>query len=107
MQHWGLEPQGARNEVVVSIPRQPGCQPVGIVTDASISADSSNNIYNSRLFLTSEKLRGEINNPAYYLSGNSEEINRDADLLMLTNGWRRLKWDQVIARRILKTRLCP
>lgn len=99
VQHWGLG-RRARNEVVVSIPDSLVANLSVSVTDASISADSSNNIY-SRLFLTSE-LRGEINNPAYYLSGNSDEINRDADLLMLTNGWRRLKWDQVIARRIPK-----
>lgn len=47
---------------------------------------------NSYFWLESE-LNGKIENPQYYLSGESEEIKKATDHLMLTHGWRRFNWD--------------
>jgi hypothetical protein len=47
------------------------------------------------VWLTSE-LNGTIEDPAYYFSVSTEEVRRATDYLMLTYGWRRFKWQQVL-----------
>src|SRR5215218_7603531 len=48
----------------------------------------------SYIWLTSE-LRGNIESPHYYFGNdNPEEINKAADNLMLTHGWRRFRWEE-------------
>lgn len=64
------------------------------VTDGAGSYDSSRNIF-SQLLLSSE-LRGTIYNPAYYFSGAEDSIAHHLDLVMLTNGWRRFVWNDVL-----------
>ncbi len=49
---------------------------------------------NGYVWLESE-LGSGIENPQYYLS-NTEEAKKAADNLMLTYGWRRFKWEQVL-----------
>jgi hypothetical protein len=93
VQHWGLNKR-ARNEIKITIPDSLAGNLSVSVTDAGISADSSNNII-SHLLLSSE-LRGDIYNPAYYFSDRSEQVSQQLDLVMLTHGWRRFKWEQVI-----------
>jgi hypothetical protein len=46
------------------------------------------------LWLSSD-LKGKIENPSYYFSGNSKEINEALDNLILTHGWRRFNWDEI------------
>jgi len=47
------------------------------------------------LWLTSE-LNGPIEQPGFYFSAWNDEVLRTADYLMMTNGWRRFKWDDVL-----------
>lgn len=101
VQHWGLNKR-ARNEIKITIPDSISANMSVAVTDASIGTDSSSNII-SHLLLTSE-LKGDVYNPAYYFSDRSELISQHLDLVMLTNGWRRFKWEQVIAGKIPKPR---
>src|SRR5262249_7591817 len=54
-----------------------------------------NNIF-SDLLLTSD-LPGFINDPAYYFSSDEDSIREALDLVMLTNGWRRFNWKELIA----------
>ncbi len=49
----------------------------------------------SYLLLSSE-LKGNITSPAYYFQSNSKEAEDAADDLMLTQGWRRFKWDDIL-----------
>jgi hypothetical protein len=66
------------------------------VTDADLAAQdySTENIY-SGLLLTSD-LKGYVHNPAYYFSSNSDSVKTALDLLMMTNGWRRFKWNDLL-----------
>jgi len=48
------------------------------------------------LWLTSD-LRGHVEQPAYYLSAAPDAAAAAADNLMLTQGWRRFAWAQVLA----------
>jgi hypothetical protein len=63
------------------------------VTDASIETSADNTIY-SDLMLSGD-IKGKINNPGYYLSGDSDGITANLDLVMLTNGWRKYDWEKI------------
>jgi len=65
------------------------------VTDAESDGDKPNdeNII-SRLLLSGD-LKGYIHNPYYYFSGNSDSLAGQLDLVMMTHGWRRFKWEQL------------
>ncbi len=48
----------------------------------------------SYLYLASD-LTGHIQDPSYYFQDPTLEIMENADLLMLTQGWRRIKWESL------------
>ena len=50
------------------------------------------------LWLQSD-LRGTIESPAFYFNGSREETLPAMDNLMLTHGWRRFKWDDILQER--------
>ena len=49
----------------------------------------------SRLLLTAD-LNGYIHNPTYYFSSDDDSVKYAIDLLMMINGWRRFKWEELI-----------
>jgi hypothetical protein len=52
----------------------------------------------SYLYLASD-LKGYIENADYYFSSSAPEVASAADNLMLTQGWRRFKWNDVLDNR--------
>lgn len=94
VKHWGLNKR-ARNEIEIEVPDSLSANLSVAVTDAAIGEDTSNNII-STLLLSSE-LKGKINNPAYYFSNNSDSVMQQLDLVMLTNGWRHIDWENLVA----------
>ena len=63
------------------------------VTDAdAFEKDSADNICSS--LLLSSELRGAINDPGWYFA-NADNMQL-LDLVMLTNGWRHFKWDEIL-----------
>lgn len=50
---------------------------------------------NEYLWLTSE-LSGLVEQPSFYFSENSKAVQQTTDLLMMTSGWRRFNWEQVL-----------
>jgi hypothetical protein len=89
---WGLNKR-ARDEVKITIPDSLQANLSVSVTDASLEADSSDNII-SHLLLTGE-LKGLVYHPAYYFSGTADSLVQNLDLVMLTHGWRRFKWEDI------------
>ena len=69
------------------------------VTDAGLNpiTDNEENIY-SQLLLSSD-LKGTIYNPAYYFSSTEDSVKEHLDLVMRTNGWRRFKWEDIVAEK--------
>lgn len=71
----------------------------GNVSMVVVNADLNNapvdkmNIQNY-LWLSSD-LKGYIENPAYYFNPQNKDRHRLMDLLMMTQGWRRFKWQDV------------
>jgi hypothetical protein len=92
VQKYGLSKRG-RNEIEVTVPQGIEANFSISVTDGSIENDSSDHIV-SHFLLTSE-LRGNIYKPSYYFKNNSDSLAQKLDLVMLTNGWRRFKWEEV------------
>lgn len=93
VQRWGLN-RRARNEWQITLPDSMQQASLSVaVTDAAIGSDSSNNII-SQLLLAGD-IRGRVHNPAYYFSGNSDVVAQHLDLVMLTHGWRRFRWEDV------------
>jgi hypothetical protein len=65
------------------------------ITDAEVDGNRpwDDNII-SRLLLTSD-LRGYVKSPYYYFQNNSDSLIQQLDLVLLTHGWRRFKWDDL------------
>lgn len=61
---------------------------MAVVLQDSLQSTGQEDILNY-LFLSSE-LKGAIESPAYYFSNDNPEVKETTDLLMMTQGWRRL-----------------
>ncbi|UAY52304.1 hypothetical protein [Ferruginibacter albus] len=66
------------------------------VTDGDLNPVSGNedNIYSS--LLLSQDVKGYVYNPAYYFSSDDDSVKQHLDLVMMTNGWRRFKWEELL-----------
>ncbi|GGH16766.1 TonB-dependent receptor plug domain-containing protein [Mucilaginibacter phyllosphaerae] len=67
------------------------------VTDESkvpVNESSENNIL-ANLLLTSD-IKGYVEQPAYYFNNISDKTRADLDLLMLTQGYRRYQWKEIM-----------
>ena len=88
-----------KNVIQIDVPDTIPCNLSVSVTDAGInpSHPGEEDIF-SGILLTSE-IKGYVYNPAYYFSGNQDSITEHLDLVMMTNGWRRFKWNDILAGR--------
>ena len=69
------------------------------VTDAgSTSAPREEENIFSHVLLSSD-IKGYVYDPSYYFSSKDDSVLQHLDLVMMTHGWRRFKWDDVIAGR--------
>ncbi len=70
------------------------------VTDAEVDGNRpwDDNIITS-LLLTGD-LHGFVKNPYYYFQNNSDSLIQQLDLVMLTHGWRRFKWEDLAKGRL-------
>jgi hypothetical protein len=82
-----------RNVVEIEVPDSMKCNMSLAVTDAEVDGKKSgdDNII-SRLLLTGD-IHGYVNDPYYYFKDNSDSLAMQLDLVMLTHGWRRFRWD--------------
>ncbi|TGE28293.1 hypothetical protein [Hymenobacter metallicola] len=60
----------------------------------------------SYLWLASD-VKGYIENPEYYFSATSPDVAQAADNLMLTQGWSRFRWEDVVANKKPALRFYP
>lgn len=68
------------------------------VTDLGVSDDGKEDIFSR--FLLSDELKGFIFQPAYYFSSTADSVQQHLELVMLTHGWRRFKWDDLAAGKL-------
>lgn len=80
--------------------------------DASITVYAANGIdapvadIQSYLWLKSE-LRGNIESPGYYFTNQGERVKEALDNLMLTHGWRRFVWEEVLKSKNVSMQYLP
>ena len=74
-------------------------------TKVPANQDMENNIM-ANLLLTSD-LKGYIEQPAYYFNNVNDNTRKDLDVLMLTQGYHRFEWKQVLAENIPAMRYQP
>ena len=89
-----------KNVVVIDVPDTLKSNLSIAITDAGLSKtdpDADNIV--SHLLLSGD-LRGYIHNPYYYFTGNDDTVRSHLDLVMLTNGWRRFKWEDLAAGKL-------
>lgn len=84
----------AKNEFKISVPDNLSSSLSVSVTDAKIDYDNSDNMI-SHLLLTGE-LKGYVYDADHYFLNNSDSVANQLDLVMLTHGWRRFDWQQVV-----------
>jgi hypothetical protein len=74
--------------------------PVGANMSVSVyRIDSLQSIQNQNIdnyFWLSSDLKGNIESPSYYFSEKSAEADEALDNLMLTHGWRRFSWQNIL-----------
>jgi len=70
------------------------------VSDADMNNQTANNTIISD-FLLNGDLKGYIHNPAFYFENNTDAaVKSKLDLVMLTHGWRRYNWADMMAQQL-------
>jgi hypothetical protein len=94
----------SRKKIELTVDAKDELQKPGMA-DMSVSVyriDSLQSIQNEAidnyLWLTSD-LRGNIESPAYYFSEKNSEVDEATDNLMLTHGWRRYTWQDILQNK--------
>ncbi|RSK42793.1 MG2 domain-containing protein [Hymenobacter perfusus] len=95
--YYALREQVALNLATTSGPGQPlGANlSVAVYRLDSLSSPRPTDI-NSYLWLSAD-LKGQVESPEYYFTTTGPEAAEAADNLMLTQGWSRFRWEQVLA----------
>lgn len=71
----------------------------------SSQPDYSANILN-QLYFASD-LKGYVHNPGYYFDSSNPDAPKHLDLLLLTQGWRRFVWKEILANQMPEIRYAP
>ncbi len=96
------EQYGIRKKVNVAVSVQ-GRQGQPLVSDLSMSVYQTDSLQTAEqgdivnyLWLTSD-LKGNIESPDYYFKNKDAEADQAVDNLMLSQGWSRFKWDEILS----------
>ena len=90
-----LKPCG---KVELELQAQPNAHLSFSAMDAQTMTNGSRGNMRTWMLLSSE-VRGYIHHPDYYFEADDEEHRKSADLLMLTQGWRRYDWEIMTGRK--------
>jgi hypothetical protein len=70
---------------------------VAVINETKVPVDEeSQNSILSNLLLTSD-IKGYIEKPSYYFNNENEQTRADLDILMLTQGYHRFEWKQILS----------
>lgn len=91
-------------ELEIGLPDgETGTFSLAVTDDGKAVVDEGRENIRSSLLLTS-LLRGTIQKPGYYFSGEGEVVDRHLDLVMLTHGWSRFDPRQIVRGEFPKER---
>lgn len=83
----------AKNVVEIVLPDTIPVNMSFAITNDDFTEESTDPIYSS--LLLSADIKGKIHNPIFYFTSPKETAQPLLDLVMLTNGWRRIIWKKV------------
>ncbi|RYY20382.1 MAG: hypothetical protein EOO04_20165 [Chitinophagaceae bacterium] len=88
-----------RNVIQIDVPDTIACNLSLSITDAGTNPQEpgDNDIF-SQVLLTSD-IKGYVHNPMYYFASDVDSVLQHLDLVMMTNGWRRFRWEDVLANK--------
>ncbi|MBK6380722.1 MAG: hypothetical protein IPF72_13925 [Chitinophagaceae bacterium] len=95
-----------KNSIQIDLPDTIPCNLSIAVTDAELNPGLAGDNIFSRLLLTDD-IKGYVHNPAYYFSGDADSVADHLDLVMMTNGWRRFKWQDALTGRYPEIKYLP
>ena len=95
-----------KNVLQIDVPDTLACNLSISVTDADLNPLGEKDNIISHLLLTSD-IKGYVHNPAYYFSGDADSLADHLDLVMMTNGWRRFNWENILANQWPKLAYTP
>ncbi|UKJ07893.1 TonB-dependent receptor plug domain-containing protein [Solitalea lacus] len=75
---------------------------IAVTDDHSVTINPNDGNILSNLLLTSD-LKGTVEQPGYYFDSKNTNAQYDLDLLMLTQGWRRFEWSDIVAGKAPET----
>ncbi|HEX3007289.1 MAG TPA: hypothetical protein VHO90_06700, partial [Bacteroidales bacterium] len=75
------------------------------VTEKGETSNYATNIMNT-LFFASD-IKGQIHNPGYYFDKSNADVEQHRDLLLMTQGWRRFVWADILANRLPEIKFSP
>jgi hypothetical protein len=77
------------------------------ITDAQLNNEVSGSTIVTDLLLNGD-VKGYIHDPAYYFTSNTDATLRSSlDLVMLTHGWRKYKWNDMLEARMPVLKYAP
>ncbi|WP_259071812.1 TonB-dependent receptor [Mucilaginibacter sp. X4EP1] len=79
---------------------------VAVTNESEVPAGENESSILSGLLLTAD-IRGYIEQPGYYFAHDDEKTNADLDVLMLTQGYHRFEWKQVLADNFAPITFAP
>ena len=86
-----------RNVIQIDVPDTLRANLSVSITDAGVNpAQPGEDDIFSGVLLTSD-IKGYVHHPAYYFSSEADSVVAHLDLVMMTNGWRRFRWEDAIA----------
>lgn len=92
-----------RRKAIVSLRTTEDALPTAADLSLSVyrvdSLSSMNPMSIKPYLLLGSDLTGTIQSPGYYFEGEEHERSADVDNLMLTHGWRRFNWDDIMAQK--------
>lgn len=63
------------------------------VIDANANTNDPHSIFSN--FLLASEIKGYVHNPSYYFQSDADSIMNRLDLVMMTNGWRKINWEKM------------
>ena len=87
-----------KNVIQIDVPDTLATNLSVAVTDADLDPAKQGDNILSNILLTGE-IKGYVHDPAYYFASEADSVADHLDLVMMTNGWRRFNWENVLANR--------
>lgn len=85
-----------KNVIQIDVPDTIACNLSVSITDADLDPVAKGDNIFSNVLLTSD-IKGYVHQPAYYFSSDADSVADHLDLVMMTNGWRRFDWENIMA----------